>query len=290
MRYCLALVSLLVFLGSTVAVSPDLAAQQPASPRVGTPQLPRFSPPINQWLVYRHIIKRPAGATAMTSTISRCVRFTPIGRGYRFDTRVVDVTDTGPAPLLEMLHIGSAIKRDEALVLDLGASGEIIGVYDLNATWERLVAAAKRLRSTLDQQVASSMARMAGAQLLDTIITMPMGERASYFASAVRPILGLADAIMADSKWIYPATGETALPIVANGDIARFAIGPPPSPALDSYVASQSEGTLEIGADGLLYSVERTIRVSAMGTERVNRDIWERIDDPVEVQRFCTLD
>lgn len=226
----------------------------------------------------------------MTSTISRCVRFTPIGRGYRFDTRVVDVTDTGPAPLLEMLHIGSAIKRDEALVLDLGASGEIIGVYDLNATWERLVAAAKRLRSTLDQQVASSMARMAGAQLLDTIITMPMGERASYFASAVRPILGLADAIMADSKWIYPATGETALPIVANGDIARFAIGPPPSPALDSYVASQSEGTLEIGADGLLYSVERTIRVSAMGTERVNRDIWERIDDPVEVQRFCTLD
>ncbi|WOE75301.1 hypothetical protein [Alterisphingorhabdus coralli] len=254
------------------------------------PAPPRFSPPLEQMLAYKHIIERPAGDQMMRSVVTRCAVFRRFGRGYRLDARVADVRDSGPDKLLELLAIGGAIKREESLILDLGPTGAIIAVQDMNASWQRLADAAKILRASLDQRATSPIARVAATQLLDTIITMPENQRQAYFASAVRPILGFADAAMVDGKWTYPATGETARLIAGEGDKARFALSSVPPSTPESSISSQSEGTLIIGPDGLLHSVQRTIRVDVLGTERVNYDSWERVEDPAEVQRLCALD
>ncbi|MEO1046422.1 MAG: hypothetical protein AAFX04_13350 [Pseudomonadota bacterium] len=269
---------LLLSLPLAFAAVPIAAAQSSTDIRA-------FAPPTGQPLLYRRNITRPAGDNVMSQSIHRCIRFTRIGRGYRLDARVADIASEGPDRLVALLGIGTAIKRDEWLILDLTSSGDIIAVQDTQATWQRLIDAVKTMRGSLEQRIAEPAARSIGYRLLDEIIATPPEARDAYLAASVLPILGQAAIAQQGSHWVYRPGGERATPVERADGSRLWALRSQldeGAPALSS-----SEGEMTVAADGLLLELRRTIRTKAMGMERVSTEKWQRITDTGAVDRLC---
>lgn len=267
------------------ALMPGLVPQplyaQPA------PQVPAFAPPTDRALLYTYAITRPAGTDIMRQTVSRCIRFTPIGRGYRMDAQVVAISSDAADGLQALLAIGQEITRDERLVVDLGPSGAIIGVQDLNRSWARFEAAVKAMRTTLETRIEDPVARAIGYKLLDSMTDIAPPEQQAALLRPLRPMLGFAGAPMQQDMLVFPATGQAARPVSAPDGIARFAIGQNEAAQTDAPKSVTSYGDVAIASDGLLLSFQQITRNRVGDSERLNTAHWQRASDAQTIKSAC---
>jgi hypothetical protein len=257
--------------------------QQNDSPE--TPQLPQFNPETGRYMLFKHVLIRQGTGWQARTMVTRCIRFTAIGRGFRADSHVISVDESGPKRLVALLSLTQSIRENEHLIFDLNAQGQIIGLRDEKASWQRLVNAVDRLRADLPALIDSPAGQKAGARLIDSILATPVDQQRAYLAEGFLPVLAMHPYFSKTDQWplILPSTQETVE--LTNWDKDRMSLllkSPPPAQApnakADNAGQTRSEGHMIISRkDGLLLKSQRNIYTRIGDSERIATEKWQRI-------------
>lgn len=273
----------IAFLVMALPHASSAMVQQNDSPE--TPQLPQFNPETGRYMLFKHVLIRQGADWEARTTITRCIRFTAIGRGFRADSHVVSVDESGPKRLVALLSLTQSIRENEHLIFDLNAQGQIIGLRDENASWQRLVNALQGLRADLPALIDSPSGQKAGARLIDTILATPADQQRAYLAEGFLPVLAMHPYFSKTDQWppILPSTLEKVTLGDWNEDnISLLLKSPPPVQAPNAKAENagqtRSEGHMTISRkDGLLLESQRNIYTRIGDSERMAAENWQRI-------------
>lgn len=273
--------SCIAFLVMALPHASSAMVQQPVDQ--DTPKLPQFSPETGRYMLFEHVLIRQGADWQARTTITRCIRFTAIGRGFRADSHIISVDESGPKRLVALLSLTQSIRENEHLIFDLNAQGQIIGLRDEVASWERLANALQGLRADLPALIDSPSGQVAGERLIDNILATPVDQQRAYLAEGFLPVMAMHPYFSKTDQWplILPFTQETVE--LGNWDKDRMSLSikslpPIPDAETDNISQTRSEGHMTISRkDGLLLESQRNIYTRIGDSERMATEKWQRI-------------
>ena len=260
-----------------------------------TPQLPRFDPETGRYIVFEHSLIRQGAGWQASTTVTRCIRFTALGRGFRADSHVVSVRESGPKRLVALLSLTQSIRENEHLIFDLNGQGRIIGLRDEAASWDRLVKALQKLRADLPILIGNPAGQAVGARLIDDILAKQAGQQDAYLAEGFLPILAMHPYFSKTDQWplILPSTQEMVKRGAWNQHQMSLLLKSPPlipdSQAADNIGQTRSDGHIIISRkDGLLLASQRNIHTRIGDSERMAAEKWQRLElDETQARSKC---